>query len=176
VAEHSSISQLAELLGGHARPVIRPQRLTPATIYDIDYRMAVVALTIHVHGVKTEEGELRIDSARLKLFQFIAQRPNMLHTMKNWVRSKHSSGLLSDSSQRLRRGYLGDSTYDQVVEYMIACKILRADGRNFISERASRYISEVTVVAEEQGMFISERAALQELTRLRVTIAMLEGQ
>jgi len=176
VAERSAVSQLADLLGGHAKPIIRPQRLAPATIYDIDYRMAVVALTIHMHGAKTEEGELRIDSARLKLFQFIAQRPNMLPAMKNWARSKHASGLLPDSSQRLRRGYLGDSTYEQVVEYMIACKMLRADGRYFISEKASRYISEIIAVAEGQEMFVSERTTLQDLTELRMTIAMLEGQ
>ncbi len=36
--EPSSISQLAELLVDMREPVIRPQRLAPATIYDIDYR------------------------------------------------------------------------------------------------------------------------------------------
>ena len=176
MAEPSAVSQLAALLGGHAKPVIRPQRLAPATIYDIDYRMAVVALTIHAHGAKTDDGELRIDSARLKLFQFIAQRPNMIPAMNEWARSKHASGLLRDSSQRLRRGYLGDGTYDQVVEYMMACKIIRVEGRSFISEKPSQYISEIAAATEAQDMFVSERTVLQELAKLRVTNAMLEGQ
>jgi hypothetical protein len=176
VAERSPVSQLAELLGGHAKPVIRPQRLAPATTYDIDYRMAVIALTIQKHGAETDEGELRIDSARLKLFQFVAQRPNMLPAMREWARSKHASGLLRDSSQRLRRGYLCDSTHDQVVEFMMACKILRADGRNYITEKSSQYIATIAIASETENMFATERAALQELADFRVTNAMLEGQ
>jgi hypothetical protein len=176
MAEQSSVSQLVELLGGHAKPIIRPQRLAPATIYDIDYRMAVVALTIQKHGTKTDDGELRIDAARLKLFQFIAQRPNMLPAMRDWAKSKHVSGLLRDSSQRLRRGYLGDSTHDQVVEYMVACKILRIEGRNFISDKSSQYIAAIVSVSESENMFATERSALQELAGFRVTNAMLEGQ
>ena len=174
--EPSSISQLAELLGGHAKPVIRPQRLAPATIYDIDYRMAVNALTIKRHGIPTDEGDLRIDSARLKLFQFVAQRPNMLPAMRMWAKDKQVSGLLRDSSQRLRRGYLGDSTHDQVTEFMIACRVLRAEGRHFVTEKTSQYIANIVSTAEAQNLFFSERSALEELAKLRVTNAMLEGQ
>ena len=169
-------SQLAELLGGHARPVIRPQRLAPATIYDLDYRMAVIALTIWKLGTETDEGDLKIDSARLKLFQFVAQRPTMLPAMGEWAKSKHASGLLRDSSQRLRRGYLGDSTHDQVIEYMIACKSLRAEGRNFIAKKSDKYIGGIVAEAESQEMFVTERLALQELGALRVTNTMMEGQ
>lgn len=174
--QSSNLSQLAELLAGHAKPVIRPQRLAPATIYDIDYRMAVVALTMQRHGTKTAEGTIRIDAARLKLLQFIAQRPNMLPAMREWARSKNASGLLRDSPQRLRRGYIGDGTHDQIVEYMIACRVLRADGQYLVTDKDSTYIDEVYSVANRNNMFGSERTALEELSQVRITNAMLEGQ
>ena len=138
--------------------------------------MAVVALTMHRHGTKTTEGALRIDVTRLKLLQFIAQRPNMVAAMREWARSKHPSGLLRDSPQRLRRGYIGDSTHDQVVEYMIACGILRAEGRYLLSRKDSTYIDEVYRAAVNDTMFESERTVLEELSHLRFTNAMLEGQ
>lgn len=176
MAQVSKLAQLADLLAGHAKPVIRPQRLAPATIYDIDYRMAVVALTIRRHGTKTTEGTTRIDVARLKLLQFIAQRPNMVPAMREWAVSKNASGLLRDSPQRLRRGYIGDSTHDQAVEYMIACRILRPDGRYLVEEKNSTYIGEVHNVAIKNNMFESERMVLEELSQIRITNAMLEGQ
>lgn len=176
MVDSSSISQLAELLGGHAKPVIRSHRLAPATTYDIDYRMVIVALTFHAHGTKTTDNVLRIDSARMKLLQFVAQRPNMIRAMREWSQSGHASGLLRDSPQRLRRGYLGDSTHDQVVEYMAACKIIRPNGRYLTEEKTSSYIFDVNSAAIAQDMFASERAVLRELLAIRVTNAMLKGQ
>jgi hypothetical protein len=176
MSSHNSIQQLAELLQNHAKPVIRPQRLALSPIYDLDYRMAVIALAFAIHSTKTSEGEHRIDTSRLKLLQFVAQRPSLLPAMNQWASSKKTSTLLRGSSQRLRRGYMGDSTYDQVVEYMIACGILRPEGQYLALGRNGSYVDSIRLASEKESMFTQERFTLAELLRMRVTVAMLEGR
>lgn len=172
----TSIQQLADLLQDHAKPVIRPQRLAPSPIYDLDYRMAVIALSFATHSTKTTDAQSRIDAARLKLLQFVAQRPALLPAMKQWAASKKEPSLLLGSSQRLRRGYMGDSTYDQVVEYMIACGVFRSDGQFLVLDRNGSYVDFITGAADKEGMFVQERFVLGELLTMRVTVAMLEGR
>jgi hypothetical protein len=72
----TAIDKLADLLHDHAKPVVRPQRLAPSPIYDLDYRMTIIALAISIHGKTEADGSLRIESARLKLVQFVAQHFN----------------------------------------------------------------------------------------------------
>lgn len=172
----SSVQQLAELLTNHARPVIRPQRLAPSPIYDLDYRMAVLALVLRIHGAVAEDGSQRIDSARLKLLQFVALHPGLVPVLVSWARKGASRESLLGASQRLRRGYMSDGTYDHVVDFMTANGILRWDGKYMTSSPSNPYISSVFAASEENGMFASERATLLELRSLRITNAMLEGQ
>jgi len=172
----TSIQQLAALLQDYAKPVIRPQRLALSPIYDLDYRMAVAALAFAIHSTKTTDGERRIDTSRLKLLQFVAQRPALLPAMGQWATSKKTSPLLRGSSQRLRRGYMGDSTYDQVIEYMVACGIVRRESQYLALDRNGSYIDSINVASGKEGMFVQERFVLEELLRVRVTVAMLEGQ
>jgi len=170
----NSVQQLAELLTDHAKPVIRPQRLAPSPIYDLDYRMAVLALAIRIHGTAAADGSLRIDSARLKLLQFVAQRPVLMPVVTRWATKGASKESLLGSSQRLR--YMGDGTFDHVVDFMIANGIVRWDGKYLAASSSNSYISSVLKASEETGMFASERAMLLELKSLRITNAMLEGQ
>ena len=172
----TSVQQLAELLTDHAKPVIRPQRLAPSPIYDLDYRMAVLALAIRIHGTPTADASLRIDSARMKLLQFVAQRPGLMPVVTRWATKGASKDSLLGSSQRLRRGYMGDGTYDHVVDFMTANGIVRWDGKYLAALSSNSYISAVLEASEKNGMFASERAVLLELKSLRITNAMLEGQ
>jgi hypothetical protein len=172
----TSVQQLAELLTDYARPVIRPQRLSPSPIYDLDYRMAVLALVIRIHATSAGDGLQRIDSARLKLLQFVAQRPVLMPEVARWASKGASKDSLLGSSQRLRRGYMGDSTYDHVVDFMTAYGIVRWDGKYLTSASSNSYISSVFEASENSGMFASERAVLLELKGLRITNAMLEGE
>ena len=82
-----------------------PSGLAPSPIYDLDYRMAVLALAIRIHGTPTADASLRIDSARLKLLQFVAQRPGLMPVVTRWATKGASKDSLLGSSQRLRRGY-----------------------------------------------------------------------
>jgi hypothetical protein len=138
--------------------------------------MAVLALAIRIHGTAAADGSLRIDSARLKLLQFVAQRPVLMPVVTRWATKGASKESLLGSSQRLRRGYMGDGTFDHVVDFMIANGIVRWDGKYLAASSSNSYISSVLKASEETGMFASERAMLLELKSLRITNAMLEGQ
>jgi hypothetical protein len=172
----TAIDKLADLLHDHAKPVVRPQRLAPSPIYDLDYRMTIIALAISIHGKTEADGSLRIESARLKLVQFVAQRPILVRALQRWARSSNGSDFLPGSSERLRRGYTGDSTYDQVVQFMVANGILRWDRKYLITIPGNLFLAHLLESSEREGMFTPERAVLQELKSIRITVSMLEGQ
>src|SRR5262245_23641382 len=116
--EPSALGVLAELLRGRGtEPILSLERLAPSTVYDLEYRLVVVACALHFHGDKETLG---IKPARLKLVQFVATRPWLLPMVREWsVRPTDPQATLA-ISHGLRRGFLGDTVHEAVIQFAIA--------------------------------------------------------
>ena len=126
----SSVSALSRLLAAsEASPYVRPERVAPSTFYDLDYRICVLAACFAVHAKEDESGFKKMYSARLKLFQFIAIRRWLLPTALDWSKSRNHPERSVWSSQSLRRGFLGDTMYDEVIDYLVAAGLMISRNR-----------------------------------------------
>ena len=114
------LKAIGELLAGRAQPVVVPERLAPSAIYDLQYRVAVIASALEMHAKPYGLNQRRIHAARLKLLQFIACRPRLLGMFRSWSQAQHDAQLSFATSQRLRRGFLGDQMHEDVVALLVA--------------------------------------------------------
>jgi hypothetical protein len=149
-------------------------RLAPSSGYDLDYRIALVALAFEVHSKPFTAGVRRVRTAELKLVQFIAQRPWLLPVIRQWSNSKrdHQASLLVP--QHLRRGYLADTMFDDVVDFVIARGSL-VRGASHLIEGATSFSRSIYETAIQSSLFTAELEVLVELKGLTVTNDMLEG-
>ena len=172
--QNSPLRVLAELLHGYAKPVIAVERLAPASTYDLDYRTALIVVSFQMNAVPNEAGNRRIRTAELKLMQFVAQRPWLLPVIRQWSQStrNHQESLLVP--QHLRRGYLADTMYDDVMDYLVAQGMFLR-GPAHILEGARVLSQPIYDAVVEHALFTSEREVLTQLGDLKVTNNMLEG-
>ena len=167
---------LADLLGGSsAKPVIESARFAPSTIYDLEYRIVVVACAFDLHSKTISEAVRRIQGIRLKLMQFIAVRPWLLPVVRDWAASRKEPQLHLLASRSLRRGFLGDEMHDKVIDYLVAHDALRRDNAFLVANSSSTFLSRLTVSVNKANLFVEERRVLQDLVKLRITNSMLEG-
>src|SRR5690606_4111004 len=94
--------------------------LAPSAIYDLQYRLTVVACAFVRHARTDVLGNLRMQAARLKLYQFVACRPRLLPVVKEWSKHRSDAQLSMLSSQALRRGFLSDQMHDDVIAFLVA--------------------------------------------------------
>ena len=79
---------LSELFAGtSAAPYVHPERIAPSTVYDLQYRMFVVAACLRVSG-KVEGAFRKISANKLRLLQFVAMRPWLLDVVREWSASR----------------------------------------------------------------------------------------
>jgi hypothetical protein len=168
------LETLRELLTGHAKPVIDSDRLAPSATYDLDYRLAVIALAFEQFAKPAALGRRRIATARLKLYQFIAQRPWLLPVITQWGDAQRDAKRSLLAPQRLRRGYVDDRMFNDVIDFLVARGCL-VRSESHLTETAVQFSREVTATALDEGLFQSERETLKALTSVTLTNAMLEG-
>jgi len=169
------LRMIGELLEGRARPTIHPERVAPSSVYDLQYRIAVVASAFELHSKPFAVTSRRIQSVRLKLLQFIACRPALTHMLEQWSKAQHDAQLSMDLSQRLRRGFLADQMHDDVVGFLIARGELNHSGQYLAIGHEEHMLHDLHLANVRLGLFAAEREALQTLTAVRITNAMLEG-
>ena len=175
--EKTTLEALAELLGGvDATPVIQSTRFAPSTIYDIDYRLAIVACAFDVHSKGRRGKARRIRAIWLKLLQFVATRPWLLSTFQDWAATgKASQGnLLVPHS--LRRGFVGDQTHDKIVFYLTAHDAFRQERGFLVESTRSAVLLKLAAAVKEADLFEEERHVLKELSSTTITVKMLEGR
>ena len=167
---------IAEVLrAGSAEPLIFPERVTPSTIYDLNYRLAVIAFTFDLHATTDLSGFRRMRTLLLKLLQFLAVRPWLIPMLLDWERTEAEPQLSILTSQKERRGFLGDLMHDHVVEYLVARQILDR-GRSHLSlGRNGAVLTSLTSALKADGLFINERGTLEKLRDVKITNRMLEG-
>jgi hypothetical protein len=172
----SSVSALAQLLANStASPYARPERVTPSTFYDLDYRVCVVAACFEVHAKEDEARYRRILSAKLKLLQFIAIRSWLFPIVREWSASRDDPQRSAWSSQSLRRGFLGDSMHDEVINYMVAGGLLVKAQSHLVDAGVDFRLRDINRNVVSSALFARERKTIVDLKNLTITNAMLEG-
>ena len=137
--------------------------------------MAVLACAFDLYSKPDALRRPRIQSARLKLLQFVAIRPWLLPVLRHWgaARADMQQSMLAD--QMARRGFIGDTVFDRVVEYLVARQIL-SKGNSYISLGGNgESFRQIPSVVKRENLFSSERNALAEMEEIRITNSMLEG-
>jgi hypothetical protein len=172
----SALDTLVTLLqSGRAQPRVEPSRLAPSTIYDLHYRMAVIASTFEIHAVPYLLGQRRIAASRLKLLQFVAIRPWLVPVIRKWSETQGYAQQSTLSPQQLRRGFLGDETHDAVVAFLVARGVLHRIHAHLGSSANSDLLTRLYSTALENTLFSTSLQALRDLTDIRITNSMLEG-
>ena len=175
MVNQAPLQVLAALLGGSsATPVIEPDRFAPSAVYDLEYRLVVVACAFCLHS-KTNLGTRRIRADKLKLVQFITVRPWLFPVVRDWADSQNEPQLHLLTSQSLRRGFLGDEMHDRVIDYLVAHDALRRAKAHLVESTNVAFLSSLAVATDEDDLFSEERRVLKDLLNVRVTNSMLEG-
>jgi hypothetical protein len=171
------IEQLAALLqNSKAEPVIVPSRLAPSAIYDVEYRTAIVALIFERFANPRPPSDYRkLSSARLKLLQFITLRPWLLAAIREWSEADQQGGFAFSHSMRIRRGFLSDTTHDDLINYLVACGIFLRKETQIVSGKNAAALTEIAKSVVEHKLFESERNVIEELANTKITNEMLEG-
>jgi hypothetical protein len=167
---------IAELLRvGGAKPLLFPERVAPSTIYDLNYRLAIIALTFDLHATTDLSGFRRMRTLLLKLLQFLAVRPWLIPMLVEWERTQAEPQLSILTSQKERRGFLGDLMHDRVVEFLVARQILDRGRSHLMLGMHGALLTGLTSVLKADGLFLNERRTLEELKDVKITNKMLEG-
>jgi hypothetical protein len=148
--------------------------LVPSAIYDLDYRVFVIAAAFELHAKPAPPVARRIHATKLKLLQFIAIRPRLVSVIKAWSLAKDDEER-SFSAQDLRRGFLGDRMFESVIAFLVARGALEWMGTHLAAGANSELLSNIYMAAVNVGLFETERRALEELAGVKVTVRMLEG-
>ena len=176
MANQAPLQTLADLLSGSsAKLLIEPSRFAPSTVYDLEYRLVVVACAFDLHSKTALVKIRRIQAVRLKLMQFVAVRPWLFPVVQDWAASQKEPQLHRLASQSLRRGFLGDETHDKVIEYLVAHDALRREKAFLVASSNGAFLANLAAAANEANLFMEERHTLQDLLNVRVTNSMLEG-
>lgn len=178
MSDLSAIAALTDILrDGAAQVVVAPERFGPASIYDLTYRLALQACTFQIHAEQAGFGSRRIVAAKFKLLQFVAARPWLLGAVRQWSSSRRERQLSFAPTERLRRGFLGDSAHDDVLAFVLARGILARSARGTHLEAGENIQSFISLYDQivAASLFQSERDTLQEMLGVRITSQMLEG-
>ena len=177
MADASPFEVLADLLqSGRAQPALSSDRLAPSAFYDLHYRVMVIASTVEIHAQADVAGNRQIQTGRLKLLQFVACRPWLMPTLREWSGTRRARQLSVLSTQRFRRGFLGDTTHDRVVDFLVAHSVFVRLGVHLVTDLNVHILSTLYSSAVDQQLFSAERQALHDLLGVKITNRMLEGQ
>lgn len=177
MAEYDDLfKMLAELLQSvNAQPAVSTDRLAPSAFYDVQYRTALIASAIKINGKNRPSGQLGIPAARLKLLQFIASRPWLLSAVREWSKNSGNTQVSILPSQRIRRGFIGDTTHDRVVEFLVAGGVLTRAGKYILPGEKGQLLEGVFSTVAELQLFSAERQVLEAMKSVKITENMLEG-
>jgi len=166
-------SQLGDLLSAaNAHISIAPKVPTRSTIYDLDYRLSILACASQTLSTADLLGRRKVLANWLKLAQFTAMRPALLSHFLEWIDDRKTPTL---ASQRWRRGFVGDRTHDSVVDFLSAEGVLQRDGDLLVSGPRYSMLLELEAAVRARDVFQNERFVLAKFAELRPIKAMLSG-
>jgi hypothetical protein len=172
-----AIESLATLLQEtDAKPVLVPSRLAPSAIYDLEYRTAVICLVFDAFA-KAQAGSIdrKISAARLKFLQFVSIKPWLLPAIQEWSQESEQSSLGLAYSIRIRRGFLSDTVYEDVMNFLVACRVFVRDGGQIALGAEGEEVERIIKEVQTRELFVSERETIADLGDVKITNNMLEG-
>lgn len=176
MAAPSPLHALADLLrSGGALPAVSSERFAASMIYDLQYRLAVLACVYELHAGDDRSNTRGIKPGKLKLLQFVAMRPWLLPVVRKWSEERSDRQVSLWASRALRRGFLGDTVHEAVVEFCLASGMLQYLGSRLVSGDHGDYLSTVSAAVRTGDWFASERRTLEALRQTVITNDMLEG-
>lgn len=164
------ITQLGDLLATtKVQPSLRPRRGTGASLYDVEYHVALISIAFRELAHAKHSGIRTIREPQLRLMQFVAARPHLLQPLSTWVTHRASSAQIRlDSWGALPRGYVTDRTHDATVEYLLALRALHRESNQL---RPGDHFASLETVAdgiEQMGTFEVERRTIKAILDLSV--------
>lgn len=171
------MKRLATLLAASgALPDITPERLAPSTVYDLEYRVLIVAMAFQIHAASDKySSQPRIQNRRLTLLQFIAMRPWLVSVIREWSLSRHNAQRSLETEEGLRRGFISDTMHDDVLDFLVAAGVLRREESYVVPGTSSSVIFDLYTEALGRSLFDPELTALRQLKAIVITNDMLEG-
>ena len=171
------LERLAVLLAtSGAEPDLHPERSAPSTIYDLEYRVIVVAMAFRLHATEDRfSPKPRIQARRLKLLQFIAMRPWLVSVISEWSKGRKDARRSLEPEESLRRGFIGDTMHDAVMDFLVAAGVLRREDAFVVAGVNSSVIFGLYDETRRREMFDTETATLVSMKDITVTNEMLEG-
>jgi hypothetical protein len=174
--EHTALQTLAGLLqSGGAKPLVNANRLAPSAIYDLHYRLFIVAAAFELHSKPYVLGRRRISTVRLKLLQFVAIRPWLVPVIRNWSETQGYAQQSVFSPHQLRRGFLGDEMHDNVVAFLVARGVFLWMPIHLASGPNADLLNQIYSAGVEEELFSTAIHSLRELSEIQITNSMLEG-
>lgn len=166
---------LSELLGGtNARPYANPQRSSPSSVYDLQYRTFVIAACLRTIG--RPEGNFRkVASNKLRLLQFVAMRPWLVGMVENWSATRKDAQQSLQSSQSLRRGFISDGMHDSIIDYLVAAGLLYKQKGQIAEKLQESGLDSIFDEVVKAGLFTTEQETIRSLSEIVITNDMLEG-
>ncbi len=178
MSEISTIAVLASMLqAAGATAHVSPRRLARSTIHDLQYRVLIVGMAFKLHAEpdRYSEGLPRLQTRRLKLIQFVAIRPWLVETIEQWSANAKTAQKSFSTEEDLRRGFIGDTVHENVIELLLASKALYQSDRFLLpGDRYSNIIDMHRDICQH-GLFVREQEAIKSLKEIKITNAMLEG-
>ena len=171
------LTQLLEKTGGTSR--VRDGRVVPSVVYDLRYRVIVVSCVFErfARPMTVLPGRRWMRSDKLKFLQFVAIRPWLTSVVREWSEARRDAQRSMLTSDRLRRGFLADTTHDRLVDFLVAASVFtrHPNGTHVMEGRPGNLLDMLAGEVDEQNLFGSERAALADLRTITITTDMLEG-
>ena len=177
MSTNSPIEKLAAWLDAvGAQPDITPERLAPSTVYDLEYRVLIVAMAFRIHAAPDKfSSRPRIQSRRLKLLQFVAMRPWLVSVIREWSLSRRDVQR-SLTEEGLRRGFISDTMHDDVVDFLVGAGALRREELYVVPGTSVSVMFDLySEAVERRTLFDAELTALGHLKSIVITNEMLEG-
>lgn len=167
MTEPRSISALAALLRqGGASLAASERTVGPSSLYDFSYRAYVVAAAFEALATPHLGGR-RVLAARLKFVQFLATRSWLLPVARNWE---------EDSDwPRLRLAYLADRTYDAMLLYLTAARVLRVSKAHVVEDERAHHLAVWAAELEQSNLLAGERAAIATLSGAKAVTRRMLG-
>ena len=177
MSANSPIGKLAAWLDAvGAQPDITPERLAPSTVYDLEYRVLIVAMAFQIHATSDRySSRPRIQSRRLKLLQFVAMRPWLVSVIREWSLSRRVAQRSLDSEEGLKRGFISDTMHDDVIDFLVAAGALRREELHVVPGTNASVMFDLYSEAVGRTLFNAELTALGQLKPIVITNKMLEG-
>src|SRR5690606_38941110 len=115
-----------------------------------------------------------VDSAWLKLMQFVAARPKLAKDLATYAGSRRNRERQNYSL--MPRGYLGDTSHDGAINYLVVSGALVRVKAGLSRSNHDHTLDTLFETIQSQRLFLSERDIISSLQQIKPSKALLGGR